>query len=77
MNNQRYRFAKSCPQCGQEDEEGKYKGARMGSTRWGHDFSCCSDECGYAFANNPKLKEAKALILQDKINSLKNELGNL
>lgn len=29
-----------CPEC---DKPG---GAIMGSSRWGHNFSCCSDGCG-------------------------------
>jgi len=52
-----YFMAKDCPQCGEKDEEGAWKGARMGSTQWGHNFPCCSDECGYAFAKNPKRLE--------------------
>jgi hypothetical protein len=24
----------------------------MGSSRWGHGYSCCSEECGVAFANS-------------------------
>lgn len=33
-------IAPDCPGCGAPDA------ARMSSTRWGHDVSCCSDECG-------------------------------
>lgn len=29
-----------CPVCG------KKEGATMVSSRWGHDFTCCSDSCG-------------------------------
>ena len=33
---------------------GKPDAARMGSTEWGHDWICCSDECGKRFTNSPK-----------------------
>lgn len=33
-----------CPGCG------KIGAASMGSTRWGHSLSCCSDACGFAVA---------------------------
>lgn len=29
-----------CPICGLKE------GATMGSSRWGHNYTCCSDECG-------------------------------
>lgn len=76
MSNQYY-FVEDCPQCGEKDQEGMYKGARMGSTKWGHDYSCCSDECGFAFANNPKLNQMKSAVIRDKINALKYELESL
>lgn len=36
-----------CPQCG------KPEGAFMGSSDWGHTFSCCSDACGIAYRDSP------------------------
>lgn len=38
----------ACPNCGKPD------GARSGSSRWGHDYACCSDACGVAFASSSK-----------------------
>ena len=38
------REAPSCPNCGKPDS------ARMGSTEWGHGYSCCSDRCGKRLA---------------------------
>ncbi len=40
--------APPCPNCGKED------GARMGSTVWGHNYSCCSDKCGLEYRTSPK-----------------------
>ncbi len=34
-----------CPQCGEMD-------AGMGSSAWGHAYSCCSDACGHAYADS-------------------------
>lgn len=50
MQFRQYYMAHECPQCGQKDEPWEWRGARMSSTEWQHDFSCCSDECGKAFA---------------------------
>lgn len=49
-----YWLAAPCPQCGEEDAPHAWKGARMSSTEWGHNYACCSDTCGRAFKNNPK-----------------------
>lgn len=38
--------APPCPQCGKPDA------ARVGSTAWGHDHYCCSNACGFAFADS-------------------------
>ena len=38
--------APPCPMCGKEDA------ARMGSTSWGHDTACCSNECGMAYRDS-------------------------
>ncbi len=43
---QEYYLANDCPQCGEKDEYGAWKGARQGSTEWGHNFMCCSEACG-------------------------------
>lgn len=42
-----------CPECG------KPESATMGSNTWGHEFHCCSDECGLAFASNLKRYEVE------------------
>lgn len=61
MHKQRYWMAHDCPNCGAKDEWGRWGGARMSSTEWMHDFSCCCDECGKAFANVVREKsETKA-----------------
>lgn len=41
-----YWMAHDCPNCGEKDERGQWKGARMGSTAWNHSWACCSDKCG-------------------------------
>jgi len=43
MHKQRY-IPGPCANCG------KPEGGYMGSTVWGHDYYCCSEECGRAFA---------------------------
>lgn len=58
MRMQRYWMAHSCPNCGLKDSEDSWSGARMISSEWGHDFSCCSDECGFEFAKTVNLKSA-------------------
>lgn len=50
MYRRRYYMAHDCPQCGAKDAPGEWGGARMSSSAWGHDFSCCSDECGKELA---------------------------
>lgn len=60
MNIKSYRMAHSCPNCGQKDEVDQWLGARMSCSSWGHDFVCCSDECGKAFAvKHEKLEKTK------------------
>lgn len=62
-----YRFAADCPNCGQKDKEGMWMGARMSSTRWGHDHACCSESCGIAFAKSPKrFAMDRAALLQKR-----------
>ncbi|WP_186145985.1 hypothetical protein [Burkholderia gladioli] len=45
-----YLMTHDCPHCGEKDEPDAWMGARMSSSEWGHDFCCCSDACGRAFA---------------------------
>lgn len=49
MKSKRYFMTHDCPHCGEKDEEGTWKGARTGSSRWAHSLSACSTECGLAF----------------------------
>lgn len=58
-----YWMAEDCPQCGEKDEEWKWKGARTGSTDWGHKYSCCSEKCGLAYRDNPKRHQRDVAIL--------------
>jgi len=37
-----------------------WKGARMSSTAWEHNYSCCSEKCGLEFLNS---KKHKAILL--------------
>lgn len=57
--------ADDCPVCGKEDA------ARMGSSRWGHNWQCCSDLCGrrlkMRFDNGLTTQEAFALEKGDNI----------
>lgn len=43
-----YPKAEPCPNCAKPDS------ARSSSTRWGHDYMCCSEECGLAFRDSSK-----------------------
>lgn len=52
-----YIMTHECPQCGDKDEPHAWGGARMSSTTWGHEFSCCSDECGKEFAKRHSMLE--------------------
>lgn len=72
-----YRMADDCPHCGQKDEQDKWKGARMGSTSWGHDYMCCSDGCGVAFKTNPKRLEMDRAEIKSQIEALEYKLKNL
>lgn len=72
-----YEMAEDCPQCGQKDEPYKWKGARMGSTSWGHDYMCCSDACGIAFKTNPKRLEMDREKIKFQIAALQYKLRNL
>lgn len=50
-------MAHDCPSCGQKDEKDEWLGARMGSTRWNHDWMCCSDKCGFEWGKVVRDKE--------------------
>ena len=65
--NKLYILADDCPNCGEKDEPHLWKGARMGSTSWGHSFLCCSDKCGYEFLNSPEHKRRMRERLQEEI----------
>jgi Zn ribbon nucleic-acid-binding protein len=66
-----YFMAEDCPQCGQKDEPDRWLGARMGSTMWGHNYSCCSDKCGHAYLTNPKRIERDKAAARERINELR------
>ena len=72
-----YWMAEDCPNCGQKDELDKWKGARMGSTSWGHDYMCCSDACGTAFKTNPKRLKMDRAKIKSQIKALEYQLKNL
>ena len=72
-----YYWAADCPVCGEKDEEYQYKGARMGSTAWGHDYLCCSDKCGFAFKDSPKRRKMDMAKLVEKRNSINRQIKNL
>ena len=57
MKHRPYLMTHDCPHCGKKDEENEWGGARLLSTTWGHDFKCCSEECGKAFAKTHTEKE--------------------
>lgn len=50
MRSRQYYLTHDCPHCGAKDAPDEWGGARMSSSAWGHSFSCCSDECGFALA---------------------------
>jgi hypothetical protein len=50
MYSEEYCWAPDCANCGQEDKLGEYKGGRMTSTEWGHNYPCCSSACGKRLA---------------------------
>jgi len=54
-----------------------WKGARMGSTSWGHDYMCCSEACGVAFKSNPKRLEMDREKIKIEIRNLQYKLRNL
>jgi len=72
-----YWMVQDCPNCGQKDEEGKYLGARMSSTEWGHNYSCCSEKCGREFLNSENHKALERQRIHIRIDLLKAELKSL
>lgn len=77
MFKDRYWLAEDCPQCGQKDSDGAWKGARMSSTSWDHSFSCCSEACGIAYRDNPKRFERERAIARERRRSLDAEIERL
>ena len=75
-SNKPYYWADPCPNCGQEDEYEREKGARMGSSAWNHHYMCCSEKCGLEFAEKLKLSPKLAIIryLTQLIRKLDNEI---
>jgi ribosomal protein L37AE/L43A len=75
-----HREAPPCPNCGKPDS------ARMGSTEWRHNYSCCSDRCGKRLAKriengmfSPKnedffFADNTNEALRNRIRHLKNQL---
>lgn len=75
-----HREARPCPNCGKPDS------ARMGSTAWGHEYSCCSDRCGKRLAKriesgmfHPEIVDHFFIdnskeLLRNRIRQLKNQL---
>jgi len=66
-----YYLADDCPNCGQKDSTDAYKGARMGSSAWGHDYACCSEACGVAFENSAKRWQLELHEVDREIKNLK------
>jgi hypothetical protein len=58
-----YYIAPDCPNCGEKDSYGAWRGARMGSSKWGHGYPCCSNACGMRLA--AKLKNG--MITHDQL----------
>lgn len=69
--NEPYFAAPACPNCGQQDKVGEYKGARMSSSSWAHTFACCSHVCGVAFALSPTRYQMELDVVQEQIALLK------
>lgn len=69
-----YWMAPDCPNCGQKDEPHTNKGARMGCSDWGHNYSCCSDKCGREFLNSEKHRAMERDRLKQQIAALEHQL---
>jgi hypothetical protein len=66
-----YWLAEDCPNCGERDSLDAWKGARMGSTRWEHGYSCCSEKCGMEYRDSPKRWRRELAAVDGQIASLK------
>jgi hypothetical protein len=77
MKNHIYHFADDCPNCGEKDALNAWKGARMGSTAWGHDYMCCSEKCGMEFFGSRRYAEMERNRIQSEIRLRKAELKML
>lgn len=76
-NSREYWMAADCPNCGEKDEPHAWKGARMSSTAWGHNYSCCSEKCGREFLNSKKHKAMEKSRVELQIEALKSQLKAL
>lgn len=76
-SSRQYFMANDCPNCGQQDQEGKWLGARMSSSSWGHNYACCSDKCGFEFAKKPARYECELTHVEFQIARLKDEAKRL
>ena len=72
-----YFLADDCPNCGQKDSEWAWKGARMSSTKWKHNYSCCSDKCGYEFFGSPTHRLLEREKIKREIQILQSRLSEL
>lgn len=77
MGHSQYYLAEDCPNCGQQDGPGQWRGARVSSTSWGHGYACCSEQCGVAFATNPKRFEMELERIDGQIAGLQHERREL
>lgn len=73
MRDNTYYLAEDCPNCGQKDSHGAWKGARMGSTSWGHPYMCCSEKCGLEYANSPKRWRREIEQVDSEIKGLRDQ----
>jgi len=76
-NDDVYLWAADCPNCGEKDEEGEYKGARLNDTRWGHEYSCCSDKCGKEFYHSDKHKKLVITNIEHQMAGLEHYLSKV
>lgn len=75
---ERYWLAEDCPQCGQKDSPGAWKGARVsGGAGVKHDFSCCSTACLLAYNDNPKRYERERKIARAQRDAIDAEIERL
>jgi predicted nucleic acid-binding Zn ribbon protein len=70
-------MAEDCPVCGEKDAPDSWRGARMGSTSWGHDYMCCSDECGRKYANSRERYQRDLQLFQQQLHSVQGSIAVL